>query len=140
MEDLWKRTEDLDCEVCGGQNDCPRCGKIIAHYPEYVYRILIQLAKFKMPGDELLRFVEFADASGLWLEVGHWTICCACESLWIHLKDYSVNHHRCENRNTLEVWNRRKGCREWEPVYSATWIEPDDPIVLQDQEVFGAAK
>ena len=62
MEDLWKKTEDLVCEMCGGIDTCRCCDrKYPFHAPEYVYRILVQLAKYQIPADELLKFVEFID-------------------------------------------------------------------------------
>lgn len=72
MEDLWLKTEDLDCDVCAGVNDrC--CGGMVPHYPRYVYRVIGLLENFLMPEDDLLKFVQFVDERSLWLEVGHWT-------------------------------------------------------------------
>jgi hypothetical protein len=127
MEDLWEKVEDVHCEVCGGIYDCAGCGEIVSHFPQYVYRILVQVAKFKIPADQLLKFVEFADERELWLRKGHWTICEACEDLRIDLKDYGIHHHKHGNINTLEVWHDKDDGRiasynECELVFSATWI------------------
>ncbi len=42
MKDLWEKVEDVRCEVCGGIYDCACCGEIVSHFPQYVYRILVQ--------------------------------------------------------------------------------------------------
>jgi len=137
MEDLSKKTEDLVCEMCSGINTCRCCGEMFpTHSPEYVYRILIQLAKYQIPADELLEFVHFIDERKLWQEIGHWTICGACEDLRIDLKDYAIHHHRVENRNTLEVWQGKDEDRmisyaESELAYSTTWIS--EPPMISDE-------
>ena len=76
----------------------------------------------------------------LWQEIGHWTICSACEDLRIDLKDYAIHHHRFGNRNTLEVWQGRDRDRvvsyaECELVYSATWIS-GSPMISTEAETF----
>ena len=140
MKDLWEKVEDVHCEVCGGIYDCACCGEIVSHFPQYVYRILVQLAKFKIPTDELLKFVEFADERELWLRIGHWTICEACEETYIDLTDYGIRHRKFGNRNTLEVWHdndrdRIESYDEFELVYSTTWIGSDDLVIEQGTDI-----
>lgn len=132
MENLWKKTEDLDCDVCAGLNDrC--CGEIVAHYPRHVYRILGLLENFQMLEDDLLNFVKLIDERSLWLEVGHWTSCYECGMLRIALKDYDIYHERVQDRSKLEVWhyvdqNYEKG----ELLYSATWMSLSFKPALDD--------
>jgi hypothetical protein len=127
MEDLWEMTEYLECEMCGGLNDCRFCGELYPiHAPDYTFRILIQLGKYQMPADELLEFVAFMDERNLWRQVGHWTICVDCKDLRIDLKDYAIHHHMYGNLNTLKVWQGRDSDRiqsynECQLVHSVSW-------------------
>jgi hypothetical protein len=121
MEDLWKKTEDLECDVCSGLNDrC--CGEIVAHYPQYVYRILGLLEDFQMPDDDLLRLAKLIDERSLSLEVGHWTSCYLCGMLRIALKDYDIYHERVQDRSTLKIWHYLdEGYERGELVYGTSW-------------------
>jgi hypothetical protein len=133
MEDLWEKVEDVRCEVCGGIYDCACCGEIASHFPQYVYRILVQLAKFKMPADQLLKFVEFADERELWLRIGHWTICEECEDLYIELTDYAIHHHKSGNRNILKVWHGNYD--ECKLVYFTIWLGSDESSTSQNEKM-----